>query len=111
MTPYNANYNETMPFSDTCLQLNLAANTAQSWTVPGSPQQFYQAYFKYNCISNVFVCSNGTAVSPGGGAQTTQQYSEFRPKKRYVRGGDVLSFVTPDATAYMGVSLRQIQGN
>ena len=108
---YNANYIETMPFSDVCLQLNLAAATQQTWTIPGTPEQFYQAYFKYASNSNVFVCNNGTAISPTAGAQTTQQYSEYKPKKRYVRGGDVLSFVTPDTTAYMGVSLRQLQGN
>ena len=108
---YNANYIETMPFSDVCLQLNLAAATPQTWTVPGTPEQFYQAYFEYASNSNVFVCNNGTAAAPGGGAKTTQQYNEFKPKKRYVRGGDVLSFVTPDPTAYAGVSLRQLQGN
>lgn len=108
---YNANYIETMPFSDVCFQGNLAANAAQSWTVPGTSDQYFQAYFEYNCNSNVFVCLNGTALAPGGGAHTIQQYSEYKPKKRYVRGGDVLSFVTPDTMAYMGVSLRQIQGN
>ena len=109
---YNANYLETMSFSDVCLQLNLAASTAQSWTVPGTSNQYFQAYFEYASNSNVFVCNNGVALAPGGGAQTTQQYSEFKPEKRYVRGGDVLSFVTPDTTgAFMGVSLRQIQGN
>ena len=108
---YNANYIETMPFSDVCLQLNLAANTAQSWTVPGTSNQFYQAYFEYASNSSVFVCNNGTATAPGGGAQTTQQYNEFKPEKRYVRGGDVLSFVTPDTMAFVGVSIRQLQGN
>lgn len=108
---YNANYIETMPFSDVCLQLSLAANTPQSFTVPGLAGQQFQAYFEYNCTANVFVCNNGTAAAPGGGAQTTQQYNEFKPKKRYVKAGDVLSFVTPDAVAYMGISLRQIQGN
>ena len=108
---YNANYIETLAFSDTCLQLNLAAGTPQSFTVPGLNTQQFQAYFEYASNSNVFVCKNGTAAVPGGGAQTTQQYNEFKPKKRYVRGGDVLSFITPDPTAYMGVSLRQIQGS
>lgn len=108
---YNANYLETMPFSDVCLQLNLATGVPQSWTVPGTSDQYFQAYFEYASNSNIFVRNNGTASAPGGGAQTTQQYNEFKPEKRYVRGGDVLSFVTPDAVAYMGVSLRQIQGN
>lgn len=108
---YNSNYIETMPFSDVCLQLNLAANIAQSWTVPGTAGQQFQAYFEYASNSNVFVCNNATATSPGGGAKTTQPYNEFKPKKRYVNAGDVLSFVTPDSVAFMGVSLRQIQGS
>lgn len=108
---YNANYLETMPFSDTCVQLNLAANAAQSYTVLGTPEQYFQAYFEYASNSNVFVCNNATATVPAGGTHTTQPYNEFKPEKRYVRGGDVLSFITPDATAYMGMSLRQLQGN
>ncbi len=107
---YNVNYIETMPFSDTCAQLNLATGVAQSWTIPGTSDQYFQAYFNYASDSNVFVCGNGTAAAPAGGTKTTQAYSEFKPKKRYVRGGDVLSFVTPDTAAYVGVSLRQLQG-
>lgn len=108
---YNANYIETMPFSDVCGQFNLAANTPQTWTVPGLSGSKYQAYFEYASNSNVFVCNNGTAAAPGGGAQTSQPYNEFKPKKRYVTAGDVLSLVTPDPTAFVGLSLRQLQGN
>jgi hypothetical protein len=111
-TLYNSNYQETVPFSDTCKQFGLAANTAQSWTIPGTPEQYYQATFGYNATSNVFVCLNSAATAPGGGANTSQPYNEMRPKKRYVRGGDTLSFITPDSTGgYIGVSLRQIQGS
>ena len=108
---YNANYIETMPFSDVCAQFNLAANTVQTWTVPGSIGSQYQAYFEYASNSNVFICNNGTATVPGDGAQTSQAYNEFKPKKRYVNAGDVLSLITPDSTAYVGLSLRQIQGS
>jgi hypothetical protein len=108
---YNANYIETMPFSDTCAQFHLEASVAQSFTVPGTSIQFFQAYFEYASNSNVFVCNNSVAAIPAPGANTAQQYCEFKPKKRYVRGGDVLSFITPDTAAYMGVSFRQIQGS
>lgn len=108
---YNANYIETMPFSDVCVQFNLAANTAQSFTVPGNTGSQYQAYFEYASNSNVFVRNNATAASPAGGTNTTQPYNEFKPKKRYVTAGDVLSLVTPDTTAFVGLSLRQIQGS
>lgn len=107
---YNANYIETMPFSDTATQVACLANVEETWTVPGGPTQQYQAYFEYNQSSNVFICKNATPVIPAGGTVGTQPYNEFRPKKRYVRGGDVLHFITPDASAYIGVSLRQLQG-
>ena len=107
---YNANYIETMPFSDTAVQVACAANTEETFTVPGNPTQQYQAYFEYISTSNVFICLNAAPTIPASGTVGTQQYNEFRPKKRYVKGGDVLHFITPDATAYIGVSLRQLQG-
>lgn len=107
---YNANYIETMPFSDTAYQVNCAVGVAESFTVPGSDTMQYQAYFEYNQSSNVFVRLNTAPVSPVSGTVSTEPYSEFRPKKRYVRGGDVVYLITPDASAYIGVSLRQLQG-
>lgn len=107
---WNANYLETMPFSDTCKQFTLAADTEQTWTIPGDATQQYQAYFEYASNSNVFVCKGAAPVVPISGASGTQQYNEFKPCKRYVKGGDVLHFISPAAVAYMGVSLRQLQG-
>lgn len=107
---YNANFIETMPFSDTAIQVACAANVEETYTVPGTDTMQYQAYFEYISTSNVFVCLNATPAIPAAGTVGTQQYNEFKPKKRYVRGGDVIHFITPDATAYIGVSLRQLPG-
>jgi len=107
---YNANYIETMPFSDTAFQINCGSSAEQTATVPGPVTAQYQAYFEYTQGSNVFICLNGTPVVPASGTVGVQQYNEFRPKKRYVRGGDVIHFITPDTVAYIGVSLRQLQG-
>ena len=108
---YNSNYNETMPFSDTAIQVNCATNVEQTFTVPGGELAQYQAYFEYNLSSNVFVRLNSSASIPASGTVGQQPYSEFKPKKRYVRGGDVLHFITPDvAGSYIGVSLRKLQG-
>ena len=107
---YNSNYIETMPFSDTAIQVNCAAAVEQTYTVPGTPTTQYQAYFEYASNSNVFVRNNAVPLVPASGTVGTQPYSEFKPKKRYVKGGDVLHFITPDTNAYIGISLRQIQG-
>ena len=107
---YNSNYNETMPFSDTSTQVACAANVSETFTIPGTAINQYQAFFGYTSSSNVFVCLNSTPTIPAGGTVGTQAYNEFRPEKRYVKGGDVLHFITPDASAYIGVSLRRLQG-
>lgn len=107
---YNSNYHETMAFSDMDWQVGLSANSEQTITVPGDSIVQYQAFFGYNDVSNVYVCNNATPVIPAPGSVGNQQYNEFRPLKRYVRGGDVIHLITPDATAYLGVSLRQLQG-
>lgn len=107
---YNSNYIETMPFSDTCAQVVCGSNVEQSYTVDGDDTMQYQAYFKYAEQSNVFVCLNGIPVIPSSGSVGSQPYNEFKPEKRYVRGGDVIHFITPDSVAYIGVSLRKLQG-
>ncbi len=107
---YNENYDGTTPFSDVCAQINCAAGVEQTFTVPGVATTQYQALFSYNASANVFVRLNATPTSPGSGTVGTQPYSEFRPLKRYVKGGDVLHFITPDTNAFIGLSLMQIQG-
>ena len=111
MTNINFNYNETTPFSDTCAQVSMsAAGVVETYTVPGAATVLYQARFAYTQNSNVYVRLNAAPTSPPAGTTTTETYSEFRPgadgSKRFVKGGDVLQFVTPDASAYVGVSLQ-----
>jgi hypothetical protein len=106
---WNANYIETMPFSDTCFQIALSTASEQNITVPGSPTEQYQAYFEYACNANIYVSRNVPPEYPTPGATGSQSYCEFKPKKRYVSGGDIIYFITPDDTAYCGVSLRKLQ--
>jgi hypothetical protein len=106
---YNSNYDETLPFSDVCFQVGLSTGVEQTITVPGPSTTNYQALFSYNCTSNVYVRKNGIPTSPAGGTVGEEQYNEFKPKKRYVRGGDVIHLISPDSgTTYAGVSLRQL---
>jgi hypothetical protein len=107
---YNSNYNETMPFSDTTIQVNCGIGVAETFTVPGESTAQYQALFEYTSTSNVFVSVNATPTTPLIGTVGEEPYNEFRPHKRYVKGGDVLQFITPDTNAYVGVSLRKLQG-
>ena len=109
-TNYNSNYDGTVPFSDTSYQVALAANTEETITIPGTAINQYQALFGYNSISNIFVRNNATPTVPPGGTVGTEPYNVFRPAKLYVKGGDVLHIITPDATGYVGVSLMQLQG-
>jgi hypothetical protein len=106
---YNSNYNDTHPFSDVCFQVALGTGVEEVATIPGSDTTVYQAEFGYASNSNVFVRKNSAPTVPSSGTVTTQQYSEFKPYKRYVKGGDVVHFISPDTgTTYVGVCLRQL---
>jgi hypothetical protein len=113
---FNENFDETIPFSDVCVQLFLATSTAQSYTIPGTAQQRYTVKFQYSSDSNVFVSRGASFTVPASNAQSTQQYCEFKPGygdgcTRYASGGDVLYFITPDtAGAYMSIRLMSLPG-
>lgn len=111
MTNYIDNFDHAKPFSDTCGQVALATNVAQSYTVPGTNSQKYRLKLEFNASANVYVGYNITALAPSAGTNTTTNNMEFRPSEpKFVKGGDVLSFVTPDTSAYVGVSLLAIPG-
>ena len=109
---FNSNFDESVPFSDTCAQVALQANTEETFTLPGAATIKYQLRFTYISTTNVFVRKNATPTIPAAGTVGTQQYNEFRPgsdgSKRYAVGGDVIHLITPDASAYVGIAVVQL---
>ena len=109
---YNSNYDLTIPQSDTCGQVALQINVAETFTLPGTALNNYAVRFTYTSTSNVFVRFNGVPTIPPAGTVGTEQYNEFRPgsdgSQRYAKGGDVIHLITPDATAYVGISVRAL---
>lgn len=109
---YNSNYDLTVPFSDVCAQIHLTANTDESFTVPGNTSNQYSMRLSYISTTNVFVRVGGAPTIPGANTVGTEAYNEFRPgadgSQRYVKGGDVIHFTTPDAVAYVGVRLMSL---
>ena len=107
MTKVSTNFLETLPFSDQTVQVALAANTALTYTIPGDNSMQYRCEFSYAYDANVWVGYNTTAVVPVAGAVTTSSNSSIvlRPKIKYVRGGDVLSFKSGSLVSNMGFEL------
>ena len=107
---YTSSFDETIAFSDTDAQFALAANIAQSWTVPGTSSQKFNLLFGMSSNANVFVGYNVTAAVPGAGTHTTTHGLEFMTpdSKRYAIGGDVISLISPDTVTYVGISVRSI---
>ncbi len=112
MTGYTDNFDHAKPFSDTCFQVNLAANVEQTYTVPGVATQKYRAKFEFNSISNVYIGLNVTATTPGAGLNSSTANLEFRPSEpKFVKGGDVIHAISSDAAgSYVGISLLAIPG-
>jgi len=110
MTMYNCNFDGTKPFSDVCVQFNLAANGEQTFTVPGTNEEKFRAKFEFAANSNVFVGLNVTAATPAPASSTTTANLEFRPSEpKYVKGGDVIHLISPDVGgAKVGISLLSV---
>lgn len=107
-TNYLDNFDHMKPFSDTCCQIALATNVAQTYTIPGDKSQKYRMQLSYVSDSNVYVGYNVTAATPPAGTNTTTGNLEFRPDVKIVKGTDVISCVTPDASAQVGIALLAI---
>lgn len=108
--PYTSSYEGTLGFTGIAPNMSLAMNTELTYTVPGESKQKYVATFGYKDNQMVYVAVNATATIPTAGTLDTASVAEPKPYQRFVKGGDVLSFITPDATADCGFSLRTITG-
>lgn len=113
MTTYNKSYQDTFPFSDTTAQFGLSSAMALSYTVPGTKNITYRAQFSFPESANVWVGYNVTATLPTENTMTSNSNIELNPGKydgygRYIRGGDVLSFISTLAITDVGISLLKI---
>lgn len=112
MTNFNTNFLKTIPFSDSTVQIALAANTALTYTIPGDKSNQYRCEFSWPYNANVWVGYNSVATLPVAGSVTTSSNRsiELRPILRYVRGGDVLSFISSAIVTDSGFSLLEVPG-
>jgi hypothetical protein len=104
---YN-NFEDTTNFSDVTPHLSLTAGNEVTYTVPGVATNQMQAIFEFNDNDTVYVGYNVTAAVPAANVVTDGRFIELLPKKRFVKGGDVLSFVTPEPIVDIGISFRAL---
>ncbi len=92
-----------LPFAFDNYQTTLAANVAQTITVPSNFGTWI-AIFSFSPGTNVWVANNDTAEIPG--ASFASSLSQLNPVAREVHAGDVLSFITAESTnPYVNVAL------
>jgi hypothetical protein len=110
MTSFASSFNGTLPFSDISVQVALAAATGLTYTIPGTNAKEYRCEFSYAYNANVWIGYNTTAVVPVAGAVTTVANNklELNPKAKFVRGGDVLSFISNAQVDNMGIALLEL---
>ena len=105
---WTSSFGGTLGFSDTDAQLHLTATNILNYTLPGSVSNKYTILFAYNDTANVYIGYNVTPIIPAANTITEFARMEYRPEARYAVGGDTISFVTPDANVWMGISVRSI---
>jgi hypothetical protein len=110
VTYFSTNFDVCRPFSNTSVNILLAASTAISWTVPGTSNQMYRANFSISSTADAYVRNNATAVVPVSNTitSTSNQQRISDQMALFVRGGDVLSFIST-GTPQIGVSLLLVQ--
>lgn len=109
MTDFNNLFGGTQAFSDTAAQINLGISTVLTYTVPGLSTQKYSARFIFPSGSSVYIGLNTTPVIAATGAITSSPNVAFNPVNTlYVKGGDILSFISRAAVTDGLVSLLKI---
>jgi hypothetical protein len=112
VTPYAENFDGCQPFSNTSVNILLAASTDLSWTVPGTATQLYRARFSISTSADAFVCNGATAQVPVSNTVTSTPNQQRIDDGLclYVKGGDVLHFIST-TTPQVGVSLLLVQNS
>ena len=98
-------------YPDLAQQIELAASTAQSITVPVNSSSRMLACIAVTPGKTVFMTRNygSTIVLPTG--TLTAVPVEMIPQaaaNRIVNGGDVLQFITPDSAVYLTISYYEV---
>lgn len=94
--------------SDDMVSGDLAADTAASFTVP-TGFKFYELIFSFQPGLRVWVSFDGQPAEYPADASFSATNSELNPAVRTVAGGTVVSLVTPDTNAMVGVSIYGIR--
>lgn len=95
----------SLAFSDTNYNMVLAAGVAQSVTIP-SDEDHYRVIFSFTPGASVWVANNSTAAAPSGASALSA--SQLNPVARDVKKGDVLSLITTDTSAAVGVQIYAV---
>ncbi len=90
-------------FSTNHFSATITNGVEATLTVP-TTSQIWLLSFSYQPGTNVWVARNSTAAIPAG-ATFVASTSELNPGSRRVFSGDVIHFITNNASADVGVSL------
>lgn len=93
-------------FSQNKFSATLTNGAEEKLTVPSNYESWIAA-FSFEPGANVWVSNNQTSEIPAG-ATFLSTTSELNPGSRKVSAGDVLSFITDNTTADVGVSLYAV---
>jgi hypothetical protein len=91
-----------LTFTEWNYNIVLASGSTKTLTIPEEDER-YIAIFSFEPGSTVYVANNDTAAIPG--ASFAKSSSQLNPVGRWVKAGDVLSFITSNTNADICVQL------
>lgn len=99
---------DVQPFGNRAPQFALAASTVLTYTVPGTDEVTYQMQFSWPYNANVWVGLNATPVIPTPATMSSSTVSVLNPHRKFVKGGDVLSFISDSIVVNAGFELFEV---
>ena len=91
-----------LEFSQQNYSAILSVGVAQSLTIPGNASK-YVCVFTIESGADVWVANNATAAYPAGTMAASN--SVMNPAARFVKAGDVLSFIAQNTNASISIVL------
>jgi hypothetical protein len=85
----------------------LDQDNAEPFTVP-TDFKFYELHFSIDPGLRVWISYNGVAAEYPAAATWADTNSELNPGARVVPGGSIISAITPDTSAQLGVAMYGI---
>ena len=102
---------QAKPFSDLNIQFGIGPDEELSFTVPGTSADYFVCEFSWDRNFSIWVGFNIDPNVPSSGSIVQKNRIEQNPLYKFVRGGDVLNFISDQDVVDANVNFYILNSN